>query len=60
MVSRVVSLDFKKANFKPLRESVSRVPWEPAFEGLRVHESWSLLKNHLIKTKEQAIPVHCK
>lgn len=60
MVSRVVSPDFKRANFKPLTESVSRVPLEPAFEGLGVYESWSLFKNHLLKRQEQAIPAHCK
>lgn len=35
-VSKVSTLDFKRAKFKLLRELVSRVPWES--EGLRVHK----------------------
>ena len=34
----------------------SSVPWESAVEGLGVHEGWSVLKNHRLKAKEQAIP----
>ena len=41
--SRVTTLDFRIANFKLF----SRVPWESAFEGLGVHECWSVLKKHL-------------
>lgn len=38
MISRVATLDFKRANFKLLSELVSSVPWESAFEGLGVLE----------------------
>jgi len=31
--SRVATLDFKRADFRLLRELFSRVPWECAFEG---------------------------
>jgi len=37
-VSRVATMDFKTANFKLLRELLSSVPRESAFEGLGVHE----------------------
>ena len=50
-------LDFKKANLKLFRELLSRVPLESAFEGLGVHECWSVFKNHLLKAQEQAIPL---
>jgi len=56
-VSRVVTLGFKKANFNLFRGLVNSVPWESAFEGLGVHECWSVFKNHLLKAQEQAIPV---
>ena len=54
--SRVATLDFRRANFKLLGELLSSVPWESAFEGLGVHECWSVFKNHLLKAQEQAIP----
>lgn len=49
-VIRVDTLDFKRANFKLLRELFSSVPRESAFEGSGVHECWSVLKNHLLKS----------
>ena len=58
--STVATQDFKRANFKLLRELVSSVPWESAFEGLGVHECWSVLKNRLLEAEEQAIPLCCK
>ncbi|GAB0208399.1 mitochondrial enolase superfamily member 1 [Grus japonensis] len=58
--SRVPTLDFRRANFKLFRELFSRVPWESAFEGLGVHECWSVFKNHLLEAQEQAIPLCCK
>ncbi|KAK4811148.1 hypothetical protein QYF61_019779 [Mycteria americana] len=56
-VSRVATLDLRRANFKLFRELVSSVPWESAFEGLGVHECWSVFKSHLLKAQEQAIPL---
>ena len=35
----------------------SSVPWQSVFEGLGVHERWSVLKNHRLKAQEQAIPL---
>ena len=56
-VSRVATLDFRRANFKLFRKLVSSIPWESAFEGLGVHECWSVFKNHLLEAQEQAIPL---
>lgn len=36
--SKAVTLDFKRAHFKLLRDLVSSVSWESTFEGLGVHE----------------------
>lgn len=49
MVSRVDTLDFKRANFKLVSKLVSSVPWKSAFEGLGVCECWSVFKNHFSK-----------
>ena len=36
------------------------VPWESAFEGFRIHEWWSVVKNHLTKAQEQVVPLCLK
>ena len=56
-VSRVATVDFKKANWKLRKELLSCVPWEFAFEGLGVEECWAVLKSHLLKAQQQAIPL---
>ncbi|XP_040977464.1 uncharacterized protein LOC121232961 [Aquila chrysaetos chrysaetos] len=55
--SRVATLDFRRANFKLFRELLSRVPWESAFEGLGVHECWSVFKQHLLEAQENIGPI---
>ncbi|GAB0178757.1 hypothetical protein GRJ2_000341000 [Grus japonensis] len=56
-ISRVATLDFRRAKFKLLEELFGSVPWEPAFEGLEIHESWLAFENHLLKAQEQAMPL---
>lgn len=46
--------------FRLLRELVSKVPWETAFEGTGVHQCWSTFKHCLLKAQDQAIPKHRK
>jgi len=58
--SRVATLDFRRANFKLFKELFRRVPWKSTFEGLGVHECWSVFKNDLLEAQEQAIPLCCK
>ena len=36
------------------------IPWESAFEGFRIHEGWSVFKNHLTKAQEQVVPLCLK
>ena len=55
--SRFATLAFRRANIKLFRELFNRVPWECAFEGLGVHECWSVFKNHRLEAQEQAIPL---
>ena len=56
-VSIIASLDIRRANLKLHRELLHSVPWEATFEDLGLHESWSVLKNHLPKAQEQAMPL---
>lgn len=37
-----------------LRELVSTILWESDFQGLEIHERWSIFKNNLLYTQEQA------
>ncbi|KFO59554.1 hypothetical protein N302_13641, partial [Corvus brachyrhynchos] len=53
----VATLYFKRENFKLFRELLSSAPWESAFEGLGIHEYWSVFKNHLLEAQEQGTPV---
>lgn len=39
-----------------LRELVSMVPWEFAFEGAGIHQHRSLLKYYLIRVQEKRTP----
>ena len=54
--SKTLTLNMGRADFRLLKELVSKVPWESAFEGIGVHECWSLFKSHLLRAQEQAIP----
>ena len=56
-VSIIATVDIKRANLKLHRELLRSVPWEATFEDLGLHESWSVLKNHLLKAQEQAMPL---
>ena len=45
-----------RADLGLLKELVSKVPWESAFEGTGVHDQWSLFKSYLLRAQRQAIP----
>lgn len=53
-VIRVAILDFRIANLKLLRKLVSSVLWESDFQGLKIHECWSIFKSNLLEAQEQA------
>ena len=53
--SKPSTLDVGGAEFRLLKELVSKVPWESAFEGIWVHKSWSLFKSHLLRAQKQII-----
>ena len=53
--SKTSTLDMGRADFGLLKELVSKVPWESAFEGTGVHECWSLFKSHPLRVQKQAI-----
>ena len=52
------ALDMGRADFRLLRELVSKVPWETAFEG--IYQCWSVFKHCLLRAQDQAIPKYQK
>lgn len=53
--TKTSALDMGRADFRLLRKIVSKVPSETAFEGIGVHQCWSVLKQCLLKAQDQAI-----
>ncbi|PKU43211.1 tetratricopeptide repeat protein hypothetical protein [Limosa lapponica baueri] len=58
--SKLSALDFRRADFGLFRDLLSRVPWDNTLEGREVHESWLILKDHLLQTQERYIPTKTK
>lgn len=53
--SRIDPLNFKKANFRLFWEVYTEQSTSGiCFWGLRVHECWSVFRNHLLEAQEQA------
>lgn len=42
-------------HFRLLRELVNNVPWESSFEGVGVHQCWSLFKYNFLRAQEQNV-----
>jgi len=59
-ISRIKTLDLRKANFGVFRELLGRIPWARAFEGRKVQECWSLFKCHFLHAQERCIPLRKK
>ena len=57
--TKTSTLDMGRADFRLLRVLV-KVPWETAFEGIGVHQCWSVFKHCLLKAQDQAIPKYQK
>ena len=49
-VSRITTLDFRRANFGLFKNLLGGIPWVRALEGRVVQESYSLFKHHSLHT----------
>ncbi|GAB0208404.1 hypothetical protein GRJ2_003306100 [Grus japonensis] len=47
-VSRITTLDFRRANFGLLKDLLGRIPWVRALEGKGAQESWSIFRHHFL------------
>lgn len=53
--SKLVTQDFRGADFELSRELLGRMTWEKALEGRGIR-CWSVFKDHLIQAQKQCIP----
>ena len=56
-ISRIKTLDLRRADFALFRELLGGIPWARALEGRGVQESWSVFKQHFLHAQEQCIPL---
>jgi len=59
-ISKIKTLDLRRANFALFRELLGGIPWARALEGRGVQECWSLFKHHFLHAQEQCIPLRKK
>jgi len=59
-ISRIKTLDLRRANFCLFKELLGGILWARALEGRGVHECWSLFKPHFLHAQEWCIPLRKK
>jgi len=59
-MSRIKTLDLRRANFGLFKELLRGVPWARALKGRGVHEIWSLFNHHFLHAQEWCIPLRKK
>ena len=59
-VSRIKTLDLRRANFGLFKELLGGIPWARALEGRGVQECWSLFKRHFLDAQEWCMPLRKK
>ncbi|GAB0206764.1 mitochondrial enolase superfamily member 1 [Grus japonensis] len=59
-VSRITTLDFRRANFGLFKDLLGRIPWVKALEGKGAQESWLIFKHHFLQAQDQCIPKNRK
>ncbi|GAB0204057.1 hypothetical protein GRJ2_002871300 [Grus japonensis] len=59
-ISRITTLDFRRANFGLCKDLLGRIPWVRALEGKGVQEIWSIFKHHFLQAQDRRIPKNRK
>jgi len=59
-VSRIKSLDFRRAKFGLFKKLLGEILWVRALAGRGGQESWSLFKHHFIRAQDRCIPLSKK
>jgi len=59
-ISRITTLDFRRANFGLLRDLLGRNSWVRALEGRGVQETWLLFNHHFLHAQDHRISISKK
>ncbi|GAB0179488.1 hypothetical protein GRJ2_000414100 [Grus japonensis] len=59
-LSKLTTLDFRRADFGLFRDLLGRIPWDKALEGRGAQDSWLIFKGHLLQARERCIPTKRK
>jgi len=51
-ISRIKTLDFRRANFGLFKDLLGGITWVRALEGRGDQESWSLFKRHFLHAQD--------
>ncbi|GAB0203192.1 mitochondrial enolase superfamily member 1 [Grus japonensis] len=51
-ISRITTLDFRRANFGLLKDLPGRIAWDRALEDRGVQDSWSIFKHHFLQAQD--------
>lgn len=54
-MSKITTLDYRRANFGPFRDLLGKIPWECVLEERGVQENWSIFKHHFLQAREWCI-----
>ena len=54
--SKIMVLNFRKANFQLFRELVNKTPWETVLIGKGAEQSWQIFKKAFLRAQELSIP----
>jgi len=55
VISRIKTLDLRRADFGLFKDLLRGIPWARALEGRGVQECWSLFKRHFFHAQERCI-----
>ena len=58
--SRIVTLDFRRADFVLFGDLLGKNPLVRALEGRGVQDSWSIFKHHFLQAPHRCIPLSMK
>jgi len=59
-ISRIKTLDFRRANFGPFKDLLGEIPWVRALKVRGVQESWLLFKHHFLHAQDWCTPLSKK
>jgi len=59
-ISRIKSLDLRRANFALFKELLGGIPWARVLKDRGLQECWSLFKLHFLHAQERCVPLRKK